>query len=229
LRLESQLSTATPSELTTALPSDWKAVLCRLQESLVRAGGTKAAASTDRSDAPVPMRHGTLQAVGPELASLARMDDPRSMLVELAQQARESIARIACTQLASLDRNDQAALPLLLEIPYREPAGTGLLRLRIGREAADARTAASPVWSIEFALDLGVHGPLRGRVTLAEGHVSVTLQPEFAPLAQAIDAHVDDLRDALQVAGVPVGKLTCVRSDPPDTASTGTWLVNLRA
>jgi hypothetical protein len=157
------------------------------------------------------------------------MDDPQAMLSELAQQVRESLARVACTQLVSLGTHEQAALPLLLEIPYREPSGTGLLRLRIENEDPGARTANSPVWSIEFALDLGAQGPLRGRVTLAEGRVSVTLKPEFAQLAQAIDARVDELRASLQDAGVPVGKLTCVRSDPLASASSGAWLVNLRA
>jgi hypothetical protein len=129
----------------------------------------------------------------------------------------------------SLGANQQAALPLLLEIPYREPAGTGLLRLRIEQETQGTRTSSPPVWTIEFALDLGAQGPLRGRVTLADGRVSVTLKPEFAQLAQAIDAHVDELRETLQEAGVPVGKLTCVRSDPLASAGSGAWLVNLRA
>jgi hypothetical protein len=229
LRLESQLSNATPSELDGALPSDWKAVLYRLHEALTRAGGARSGVSTDRSDAPVPTRHGPLRAIAPELATIAPMDDPRTMLNELAQQTRESIARVACTQLAGLDRNEHATLPLLLEVPYRDRDGTGVLRLRIAREAMGTRAVASPVWTIEFALDLGPQGPLRGQVTLAEGHVSVTLQPEFAQLAQAIDARVDELRETLQDAGVPVGKLTCVRSDPLASESTGSWLVNLRA
>ena len=229
LRLESQLAAATPSELDGALATDWKAVLYRLHDMLTRAGGPRSGVSTDRTDAQVPTRHGALQTIPQEAASVARMDDPQAMLSELTQQVRESIARVACTQLVSLGTHEQAALPMLLEIPYRAPAGTGLLRLRIEREEQGARAVGSPVWSIEFALDLGVQGPLRGRVTLAEGRVSVTLQPEFAQLARAIDAHVDELRTTLQDAGVPVGKLTCVRTDPLATASSGAWLVNLRA
>jgi hypothetical protein len=230
LRLESQLGAAMPGALESVLTTDWKAVLYRLHEALTRAGGSKSGVSTDRSEAQVPTRHGPLQAIPAEAATVAQMVDVKAMLGELAQQARESIARVACTQLVSLGANEQAALPLLLEIPYREPAGTGLLRLRIEREEAGARAgSSSAVWTIEFALDLGIHGPLRGRVTLAEGRVSVTLQPELAQLAQAIDARVDELRGALQDSGVPVGKLTCVRSDPLATDSTGSWLVNLRA
>lgn len=229
LRLESQLAAATPGELDAALATDWKAVLYKLHDVLTRAGGSKSGVSTDRSDAQVPTRHGPLQSIPAAVATVAQMGDSQAMLSELAQQARESIARVACTQLVSLGANEQAALPLLLEIPYREPAGTGLLRLRIEREEQAARASIAPVWTIEFALDLGLQGPLRGRVTLAEGRVSVTLKPEFAQLAQAIDAHVDELRATLQDAGVPVGKLTCVRSDPLGNASTGAWLVNLRA
>jgi hypothetical protein len=229
LRLENQLAAATPGELDGTLATDWKAVLYKLHDTLARAGGTRSGVSTDRTDAQVPTRHGPLQAIPQEAATVAQMDDPQAMLSELTQQVRESIARVACTQLVSLGSHEQAALPMLLEIPYRAPTGAGLLRLRIEREEPGARLVVSPVWSIDLALDLGALGPLRGRVTLAEGRVSVTLKPEFAQLAQAIDAHVDELRTTLQDAGVPVGKLSCVRTDPLANASSGAWLVNLRA
>ena len=65
--------------------------------------------------------------------------------------------------------------------------------------------------------------------TSAGSSVSVTLQPESVALAQALDARFDELRKTLEQAGVPVGKLTCARSDLFDPGRTGSWLVNLRA
>lgn len=228
-QLEGLLAGGTPETIEAALDVDWKAQLARLRAALDRAPGAgTATASTGNDAAQVPSRHGTLHALAAQAATLAGVSSLTQALGELAQQVRESLARVTCNQLASLDPGEVAAYPLLLEIPYRAADGAGVLRLRIDREAAGAPATAA-VWSMEFALDLGSYGPLRGRATLAEGRVSVTLQPERGALAQAIDARFDELRAALAQAGVPVGKLTCVRSDPVDCDSTGSWLIDLRA
>jgi hypothetical protein len=226
VRLE-RLLAAGPKDLDAALGSDWKASLLRLKDALVKAGASRVAAQPERSDAPLPTRHGVLNAVPRETPSLTLASGPDAVLGQLVQQAQESIARVTCNQLASLDSRQQAALPMVLEIPYRHADGAGLLRVRVDRESR--AQATSPVWSVEFALDLGAYGPLRGRVTLAEGHVSVTFQAEQAALAQAIDARFDELRDDLSEAGLPIGKLSCSRSDPVNHSPSGTWLVNLRA
>jgi hypothetical protein len=211
----------------TGLSKDWKATLARLDDVLGRAaGGHHATARTDADRAALPSQHGTLNALPPEPATLAVADEPRKVLGELAQQAREAFARVTCNQLASLD--DARSLPMLFEVPYRSPDRAGVLRLRFDRETAAAH-AAGPVWTLEFALDLGPRGPLRGRATLADGRVSVTLQPQSSSLAQAIDLHFDALRATLEQAGVPVGRLNCTRSDPVDTGRTGPWLVDVRA
>lgn len=229
LRLESLLAGGSARDALAALPSDWKAALVRLHEALGRGhAGTVATPRPEVDRAPLPSRHGTLGAVPPERATLAQCGDTPTMLGELAQQAREALARVTCTQLASLEGHDGLAFPLLVEIPYRSPDGTDLLRLRIDREAA-APHATGSVWSVEFAFDLGPYGPLRGRATLAEGRVSVTLQPESGTLAQLLDSRCDELRTTLEQAGVPVGKLTCTRTDHFDPGRTGSWLVNLRA
>ena len=228
-QLERLLVAGTPEAIEAGLEADWKAQLARMRVALDRAPVSGPATPTTTDDAAqVPSRHGALNALGPETATLATAASLPQALGELAQQVRESLARITCNQLASLDPGEVAAYPVLLEIPYRAADDAGVLRLRIDREAA-AAPATDAVWSMEFALDLGRHGPLRGRATLAEGRISVTLQPERSALAQAIDARLDELHAALAQAGVPVGKLTCVRSDPVDCDSTGSWLIDLRA
>ena len=230
VRLESLLAGATGRDAHAASPTDWKAVLVRLREALGRGqAGTATVPRLGPDRAPLPSRHGTLNAVAPERASLAQAVDTPTMLGELSQQTREALARVTCTQLASLDGHDGASYPLLVEIPYRSGEGTDLLRLRIDREPSPAPHATGSIWTIEFAFDLGPHGPLRGRATLAEGRVSVTLQPESGALAQLLDTHSDQLRATLEQAGVPVGKLTCARSDLFDPGRTGRWLVDLRA
>jgi hypothetical protein len=227
VRLESLLAGVSPRDAQAALATDWKAALVRLQEALSRNPGTLTRLEPDR--APLPARQGTLSALAPERPSVAQLADPAAMLGELSQQAREALARITCTQLASLDGQDAATYPLLVEVPYRSGEGTDLLRLRIDREPMPGPYGNGTIWTIEFAFDLGRHGPLRGRATLAEGRVSVTLQPESGALAQLLDAHSDELRATLERAGVPVGKLTCSRSDLFDPGRTGCWLVDLRA
>ena len=226
VRLE-RLLAANPKDLEALLGSDWKASLLRLKDSLVKAGGTRGAAAPERSDAPLPTRHGVMNAMPRETPSLNLASAPDAVLGQLVQQVQESVARVTCNQLASLDPRQPSALPLLIEIPYRQPDGAGLLRVRVDREARPQ--AAGPVWSVEFALDLGAYGPLRGRVTLAEGHVSVAFQAEQTALARAIDERFDELRESLGDVGLPIGKLSCSRSDPVNTSSTGSWLVNLRA
>jgi hypothetical protein len=227
-RLENLLATGNPKELDAALETNWKALLYRLKDTLNRAGSRRQPATHDRSEAPVPTRHGLLTAISAEPASLARAEGLAAVLGELAQQVHESIARVTCNQLASLDGGDAAPFPMLVEVPFRDDKGTGLLRLRIGREPGP-QESSSPLWYVEFALDLAGMGPLRGRVALADGRVSVTLRPELAALAQAIDARFDELQQTLAQAGVPVGKFVNIRSDPVDSSPTGSWLVNLRA
>ncbi len=226
VRLERLL--ATPArDLAALVAGDWKGALLKLKDALAKSGALRVAASPERSDSPLPMRYGDLNAMSPERPTLTPSLPPEAALGQLAQQVQESIARVTCNQLASLDPRQQAAFPLLLEIPYRDGDDPGLLRVRVDREARAA--SASAVWSIEFALDLGREGPLRGRVTLAEGRVSVSLQPEQSSLARAIDARFDELRATLAEAGLPVGRLSCSRSDAVNISQTGTWLVNLRA
>jgi hypothetical protein len=227
-RLENLLAKGHPGDLDAALEADWKALLYGLKDALNRAGSRRQPATHDRSEAPVPMRHGLLTAISAEPASLARAQGLAAVLDELAQQVQESIARVTCNQLASLDGGDAAPFPMLIEVPFRDATGTGLLRLRIGREPGE-QDSSSPLWYVEFALDLAGMGPLRGRVVLADGRVSVTLRPESAALAQAIDARLDELQQTLAQAGVPVGKFVSIRSDPVDSSPTGAWLVNLRA
>ncbi len=229
LRLESRLATGSPEVVQATLEADWKAKLLRLRAALDRSPETPRPAPAAEADhAPLPSRHGALHALTPEAASLATVANLQQALGELARQVRESLARVTCNQLASLDTRDVAALPLLMEIPYRTAHGADVLRLRIDREAP-AAGAPGAVWSIEFALDLDRHGPLRGRVTLAEGRVSITLQPERGALAHALDSRFDELRSMLVDAGVAIGRLTCTRCDPVDTDRTGAWLIDLRA
>lgn len=226
VRLERLLATP-PRDLAAQVGNDWKGALLKLRDVLVKSGAQRVAAAPDTSDTPLPMRYGELNAMSADPPSLSRATPPDAALGQLVQQVQESIARVTCNQLASLDPRQQAAFPLLLEIPYRQGTQPGLLRVRVDREAH--ATTASPVWSVEFAVDLGASGPLRGRVTLAEGRVSVTLQPEQSSLARSLDARFEELRSSLTEAGLPVGKLSCTRSDPVNLSQTGTWLVNLRA
>jgi hypothetical protein len=228
VQLEHRLANVLPAELGAMLPRDWKAALCHLRDALLRAGSARTAAPGEQSPAPLPAKYAPLNALAREPATFAALEDPLLMLGELAQQARESIARVTCNQLTSLDGHVQAGFPLLLELPYRDGDEAGLLRLRVDCDSGGARQAP-PAWSVEFALELGDLGPLRGRVTLVESRVSVTFKPESSALARAIDARVDELRDSMQADGLAVGLLTCSRSDPVPASPTGSWLVNLRA
>lgn len=231
VRLESLLAAGSAEELAQAVSADWKVALHKLRDVINRSGGRRSSALGEPAVAPLPTRQAPLQALQTEAPSLAQTEDSGVALGELARQTQESIARVNCNQLSSLSESVLGSAPWLLEIPLRDESEARLLRLRIARDA-EAGTAATPAWSVEFAVELGERGALQGRVGWQEGRVNVTLQAADAVLAQELDAARGELAATLAAAGLRVGRLACLRRQPVNplpTGSAGPTLINLRA
>lgn len=226
--LESLLASAPRGELAAALGGDWKALLLRLRTMLDRAGANATTAAGRGAAAPVPARHIALAALPPEPPTLASAAHAGAMLDDLARQASDSVARVCCNQLASIASEPQRHAPWLLEIPFRSGDDAGLLRLAFERGAREDEPDF-PGWRVQFAIDLGAAGTLRGCVGLAGDDVEVTLYARNPALAAALEATRDELRSSLSQSGFKPGTLLCLHDRPFDPERTGSWLVDLRA
>jgi hypothetical protein len=226
--LESILATTAHGELASLLGRDWKALLLRLRAALAGAGATGSTGAVRSAAAPVPLRHATLAALPQEPATLASVTDAGAALEELARQANDCIARVSCNQLAGIADDPQRTAPWLLEIPVRLEDEPTLLRLSIDRGARPDDTGSAG-WRVEFAIDLGAAGPLRGCVGLAGERVEVTLHARSPALATALETARGELQDSLAQAGFRPGRVLCLHDHPLAAEPTGAWLVDLRA
>lgn len=226
--LESILATIARGEPASLLSRDWKALLLRLRATLVRAGANNSTDAVRSTSAPVPSRHATLAALPQEPATLAAVTGDGAMLDELARQANDCIARVSCNQLAGIADDPQRTVPWLLEVPVRLDDGASLLRLSFER-GARPDDPASAGWRVEFAIDLGDAGALRGCVGLTDDRVEVTMHARNPTLATSLEAARGELQDALAQSGFRAARILCLHDHPLEAERTGAWLVDLRA
>lgn len=148
----------------------------------------------------------------------------------LLAQAQGSLARVQSAQLHQLAEPNTQGMQWSLEIPARHERGAHLVRLDIERDAQAPEQGAAPRFSVQLSLDLPGLGPVHARLGLSGQSVDLSLWAEHADTVELFGRQLNELRTALQTAGLDVARLSCQQGGaPPRRSSTLPPLLDTRA
>ncbi len=163
--------------------------------SLPRGAGLRG--STDQLEPPVGGGPTTGQpAARPSLSPQAQTD---VLVRTLQQEAQGALARVQLSQAASVERTGETTR-WMFEVPIATPDGAGVAQFEISRDGRGpgAGTAdGEPSWRARFSVNVAPSGPVHADVLLGKGRARVTLMAEDVAARQALDAHRDELTQAL--------------------------------
>jgi hypothetical protein len=163
---------------------------------------------------PAPPFAGTVPtAQPPARLSLDLLNSLGHLRADLLMQTEAALTRIHLNQLASLPKEGERRLvEWLFDIPVRRGEDIDLWSARLFRDADRSNENTDrpqPLWSVQLAFDLPGLGPVQAQISLRGETVSThfrAAQPETLPLLQA---HLHELRRAMQAAGLDVDVIEC--------------------
>lgn len=198
----------------SAMEQDWKGALLRLLGLLDKRPPSSGSAS--RNDTPPPMLKRGLQPQQREPLPQLEGDDANvnPLLDRLRDDVKGALARVEVAQL------EASALPgWMIEIPLHGEDGHDVLQLHLAstRDEADG----SMEWTMGFALDLPVLGPIQGELQLRALRLSLRLWAESSLTAQRLERQFMPLRQRLAACGLVLDQLSCQvgRPEPPGSYS----------
>jgi hypothetical protein len=190
-------------------PDDWKAALLKLTAALTRQPmpATRVPAQQEQ-ETPPPLRERGLP-MQPRMMVAA--DTEVDALVEhLRANTRGAVARLEISQLES----QPGANVWMLELPIRGDRGYDILQLRIEREASPVGEGGLDSWTLGFAIDLPLMGPVQGEIHLRGTRTHVRLWGQFEPTVVALEAQAPSLRSTIENAGLQLEHLSIVKGLP---------------
>jgi hypothetical protein len=245
--LEAGLAAAVVSgdEVATAnLQLDLKALLLQLSSELAPfiAGpaparpaapttsprGTAVRGSTDQLEPPVG--GGPVTGQPAARASLDAQAHTDLLVRTLQQEAQGALARVQLSQAASVERSGETTR-WMFEVPIATPGGAGVAQFEISRDGhgpGAGGEAAEPSWRARFSVNVSPSGPVHADVMLAKGRARVTLMAEDAAARQALDAHRDELTEALAAEQADVA-VRVIGGAPPRPLQPAGQLVDRRS
>jgi hypothetical protein len=148
----------------------------------------------------------------------------------LQQEAQRALARVQLSQAASVERSGETTR-WMFEVPIATPGGAGVAQFEISRDGhgpgADGE-AAEPSWRARFSVNVAPSGPVHADVRLGKGRARVTLMAEDAAARQALDAHRDELTEALAAEQADVA-VRVIGGAPPRPQQPAGQLVDRRS
>lgn len=218
--LEAQLARTVNAPATQAqtVNEDFKALLHTLRDQLqmLKVPYTN---SNPPPPGPLPALHAALHAMPAGPASMAGLDTAESKLNELKQQTEGTLARINTTQLLNSEAAQHGVVACLVEVPIRNNDRAELLRFKFERNTK-AETGDQTGWSVEVAMDLGMHGAMHAHVGLLGTRLNVRLRSDSPQLVGELTRQLDTLRASLEQQGLQVEQLVCLHGNPVDDAGT---------
>lgn len=190
-------------------PDDWKAALLKLAAALTRQPmpATRVAPQQEQ-ETPPPLRERPLP-IQPRM--MVDVETEVDTLVEhLRANTRGAVARLEISQLES----QPASNVWMLELPIRGDRGYDVLQLRIEREASQMGEGGVDSWTLGFAIDLPLMGPIQGDIHLRGSRTSVRLWGQFEPSVVALEAQAPSLRSTIEKAGLQLEHLSIVKGLP---------------
>jgi hypothetical protein len=189
--------------LAALAEDDWKGALLRLASLLDRR--VTAPTAQDSSDTEPPLLRRGLQAQARlPLPPLAADDSVDILLDRLHGDVKAALARV---EVAQLEAGSNTLPAWMIEIPLQGDGGRDVLQIQL--EFATDATDGSHGWTLGFALDLPVLGPVQGELQLREPRLSVRLWAERTETAQRLERQFTPLRQRLAACGVLLDQLSC--------------------
>lgn len=219
---QQQQANQTPAQALPPPMGDSKAAILHLLLSLLTLTQAQpkapnpAPSQTPAAYSP-PFPHLPPQPQARAAATLSANMNTQQALLELLRQTEGGLARIQLHQLLSLPQDDEGKRSWVTELPVRHGDHVDVIQLRIEEEGAaeTSEKKRSKQWSVTLALDLDRLGPVRIRVTLLNGQVSAVFWAESAQASQTFQAHLQELHQQLQQAGLNVANLSANQGQMP--------------
>lgn len=182
-------------------------------------GPQQAAQTFTRSSVPPPFR-GTIPVAQPAVRSGLELFDIDSMRTDLLRQIEATLSRLQMQQLATVPRDGERGLvEWLLDLPVRRGENIDLWSMRWYREPESAAGEKPGIqgWCVQLAFDLPGLGPMQALVQLQGEQVTTRFWTQQAQTLPLLRAHLGELRQALQAAGLKVAELDCHTGSIPAT------------
>jgi hypothetical protein len=160
---------------------------------------------------PPPFR-GTIPVPQPPLRPSLDLSNADNLRSDLLRQIEASLSRLQMQQLAAVPREGERSLAeWLLDLPVRRGEDIDLWSMRWFRDP-ETHTPNGPDtqgWSVQLAFDLPGLGPIQVLVQLQGEQVNTRFWAQLQQTPPLLRAHLGELRQALQSAGLQVGDLDC--------------------
>lgn len=190
--------------------------------------GTAARGSTDQLEPPVG--GGPITGQPAARASLDAQAHTDLLVRTLQQEAQSALARVQLSQAASVERSGETTR-WMFEVPIATPGGAGVAQFEISRDGhgpGAGSEAAEPSWRARFCVNVAPSGAVHADVMLGRGRARVTLMAEDVAARQALDAHRDELTEALAAEQADVA-VRVIGGAPPRPQQPAGQLVDRRS
>lgn len=222
LFLESQLAAGRGA---TQLQGDLKALLLTVQRALGNWLGPDAQSAVLLAKQPPPPQPGAMpRAAPPAAAALAADASPEDIGKALLSQTDAALSRLRLHQMASLpDRPEapSARQDIRMEIPVTIGQQPGILSLVISPDDddQDAEKKKKKGWRVQFAVNASVIGEVGAEIGLLGERTNVVLSAAEPEAAEALEADIAELSEALEAVGLTPGVLRVRRIAAPPPKS----------
>lgn len=208
--LEAALAKAAP------VRGDAKAALLNLRAVLEKfLGGTPPANPPPQREAP-PLRELPPRAMAMEPPPLPA--DPRDVARALHSQTDAAISRVKLGQLAGLPDapNTRPTQPeLRMEVPFLIGHELVMAQLQIAQDGRREPTTRKRGWAMRFAMNFSQTGEVGAEIGLLGKSVNVSLWAAESETAEALNAALPELAQALEALGLDPGGVR-IRSSVPE-------------
>lgn len=217
---------ATLAKGEAPVPLDAKAGLLALRAAMTKWLGEAPPPAAQREAAPPPLKGLTLRA--PDVPPAPLPDAPRDALRAVHGQADAAVSRLKLMQMASLPDSDPGrptAPALRLELPLLIGHELVMAQLQISRDASRREVERKRGWTMRFALNFSATGEVGAEVGLLGKAVNVALWAAEPDTAEAMQASLAELGEALEAVGLKPGRLKIRHGVPqPEKPTSGQLL-----
>ncbi|MFC3908073.1 flagellar hook-length control protein FliK [Legionella dresdenensis] len=189
------------------IQNDFKAMSLRLL-AMIDAEGTVNKHSLPTNEAPVSMRHESIQLPGAVPQPLHKINIPvlkdlpiADVLGVLHEQTEQALARINSGQINYMKGNDQMPFTLMLDVPVRTENGPEVIPMKI-EENRPTQEGGQSSWSLSFAASLNELGDIQGKVTLHDNIIDVQVNVEKSSTIDLLYANQQAFADLIADTGL---------------------------
>ena len=209
------------SDLETALLSlrealqSWAEAATPASDSAPEPQAAEQSSATARAAPLPPYRNAPTVAQAPAEASLPAEAEPRALALNLLAATDAALARHTLLQIASLPdgpaggaQADQSPTRATFDIPFVAPPGTGVIQIRIEREAPRRQGRdVRPAWRASFSIDFEPIGQVDASIALMGERAAVSIRAERPESVDRLRSSVALLEAGLREAALDPGDI----------------------